>query len=184
MEDESAKEDFEALEDIEDIDDGDDDGDMEIGEARFKSYAPEFKKDGTKCHDNGEPCIEKTGFKTIAKLFNIEWRQVEATCNRLEAIGNGLTVKDLRQIRSNSAPVNPLPAKPRSAPAPAPAPTEEQLEWLAAVDHWTESQRPAAAKEPTPLWQQLGMVDPELLVQQMEQKQRQLAAWMTQLQDV
>jgi flagellar motor switch protein FliN len=33
MEDESAKEDFEALEDIEDIDDGDDDGDMEIGEA-------------------------------------------------------------------------------------------------------------------------------------------------------
>lgn len=160
--------------------------DMEIGEARFKSYAPEFKKDGTKCHDNGEPCIEKTGYKTIAKLFNIEWRQVEATCKRLEAIGNGLTVKDLRQIRSQQAPVNPLPAKQRYLPAPAPEPTTEQLEWKAAVEGWKQSQRPPApaAKEPTPHWQQLGMVDPELLKEQMAQKQRQLDSWLTQLQDV
>lgn len=159
--------------------------DLEIALTATAGAAATFKPDGTKCHNNGQRV--KVYPATVAKIWGLKAEDVTDLLERLQRIGKGLSVDDLAGLRDARPPVNPLPAKPRSVPAPTPAPTAEELEWLAAVDQWKELQRIKARSErsaPAPLWQQLGMVDPDLLTQQIDQKQRQLDSWLTQLQDV
>lgn len=157
--------------------------DLEVALTATAGAAATFKPDGTKCHNNGQRV--KVYPATVAKIWGLKTEEVTALLDRLQRIGKGLSVDDLAGLRDARPPVNPLPALPRSAATPAPAPTTEELEWDAAVDQWKQSQRIAARSGSTPpaeepLWQQLGMVDPVLLAEQMQQKARQIERWDTE----
>lgn len=169
--------------------------DLDVAEMLYAAKASVYR-DGTKHRNCGEP--KKVGDETIAAKLGIGRRAAASSREQLAAILAGRpTTRPRSEPAPAPAPPEPLPALPRSKPDPEPAPLTmadlfehewDEMVWNQAVCRWEKEQderrRSERSAEPKPLWQQLGMVDPELLAQQMEQKRRQLDSWMKQLQDV
>ena len=137
--------------------------DLAIANLRHAQTAPEFKANGTKCHDNGTPY--QVGENAVAKLAGKSRRQVKASLAKLAEVMTGDHHLPDRQRKTKSM-------TPRIAPNPTrPAPIHEHGS-LGYIPEMTSNM------ESEDGWRIRGMSDPAELQESVDRRLAALARMM------